>query len=118
MDFTDKKILHLSLTKMPFDLMLHEWKLNEYRKPSDWIKSRLYHADGTLKEYDYIKFTNGYGLHMPFFYCEYLGFYPAEAPSIEEWYSIAFGVQFKVNVEENDLIIPVGKIVFKGNLKK
>ena len=64
----DVRVLHLTLKKEWFDLMISGKKRVEYRKPSKWIISRL------EKEYDVIRFTNGYGSDKPYFVCEYKGF--------------------------------------------
>ncbi len=50
------RILHLTLSKMPFEVMVTGEKSTEYREPSKWILSRL-----QGKDYDLIKFVNGYG---------------------------------------------------------
>lgn len=68
------KILHLSLKKEPFEVMVTGEKNQEFRKPTKWILSRLYNKDGTPKHYDVVKFTNGYGKDKPQFVCEYKGF--------------------------------------------
>ena len=62
------RILHLTLKKRWFDLMVAGKKKVEYRQSSRWIISRL------EKEYDVIKFTNGYGSDKPYFFCQYNGF--------------------------------------------
>lgn len=62
------KVLKLTLKRQPFELMLRGAKTVEFRKPSDWIKSRL-----CGKEYNLIEFTNGYGAHRPKFFAKYEG---------------------------------------------
>ena len=109
------KILHLTLTQLPFDLMAAEYKNFEYRKPSDWIKSRLYNADGSLKKYDVIKFTNGYGKHRPYFVCEYLEFFLAER-DFKAQFKSPTGMSLEISVKEDDIIIALGKIIEKGNI--
>ena len=117
-DMRNYRILKLTLEHTPFLLMVHGWKLYEYRKPTNWILSRLFYPDGKMKEYDYIRFTNGYKKTDPFFYCEWLGWHPAEQDTIEEWARENGGVELRVHVMENDIVIPLGKIVLKGHLKK
>jgi hypothetical protein len=109
------RILHLSLTQLPFDLMAAEYKNFEYRKPSDWLKSRLYHANGSLKEYDVIKFTNGYGHKRPFFVCEYLSFFLAER-DFKAQFKSPKGMSLEISVKEGDIIIALGKILERGNI--
>lgn len=69
-----QKILHLSLKKQPFEVMVTGEKVIEFRSVSKWITSRLEYSDFTPKEYDVIKFTNGYGKNRPSFVCVYEGF--------------------------------------------
>ena len=66
------RILHLTLKKKWFDLVVSGEKIFEYReyKPH-WI-SRLLSKGGT-RNYDEIRFTNGYGLHRPFIRVKYIG---------------------------------------------
>lgn len=71
----NKKILFMSLKASPFEVMLTREKTIEYRTPGKWINSRLFNKDGSRKEYDLIKFVNGYGNHRPSFTCEYRGFF-------------------------------------------
>lgn len=70
----EKKTLKLSLKSAPFEVMVNAEKKVEFRSPSKWILSRLYNKDGSLKEYDYVEFTNGYGAQRPSFVCRYNGF--------------------------------------------
>lgn len=61
------KQLHLSLTPMPFDVMATGEKDKEFRRPSQWIISRLFHKDGTPKLISEVIFIQGYGDHRPRF---------------------------------------------------
>lgn len=67
------KILHLTLHQSAYEVMHSGEKDFEIRRPSVWIKSRLFFANGTPKSYDAVKFTNGYGPNRPFFLAEYKG---------------------------------------------
>ena len=78
----------------------------EYRKPSKWIISRL------EKEYDFIKFTNGYGSDKPYFICEYNGF------EISKQSKIVYLDNSKIEVEEGSYMINLGKILEIGNVQK
>ena len=100
------RVLHLTLKKEWFDLMISGKKKVEYRKPSDWIISRL------QKEYDVIKFTNGYGSDKPYFICEYKGF---EISNESETIHVE---KSKIEVEAGTYMIKLGKIIEKGNVKK
>jgi ASC-1-like (ASCH) protein len=97
-------ILHLTLKKKWFDLMISGRKKIEYRKPSRWIMSRL------SKDYDVIKFTNGYGSTKPFFICEYKGF---EISDRSETINIDGN---NIDVEIGTAIIKLGQIIERGNL--
>ena len=100
------QILHLTLKKHWFDLMLSGEKKQEFRKPSEWIKTRL-----VGKDYDLIKFVNGYGSDKPYFVCEYLGYELSVG-----YKKIAFQ-STEVEIEKGDFIINLGKIIETGNLK-
>ena len=99
--------LHLTLTKHWFLLILKLIKRTEYRslKPQ-WI-SRLLNPDGSHKEYDVIKFVNGYGKHRPYMIVEFKGFCKAiDCPP--------------TNGEEvfpSDFAIHLGEILETGNLE-
>ena len=107
------KILHLSLKKEPFEVMVTGEKNQEFRKPTKWILSRLYNKDGTPKHYDVVKFTNGYGKDKPQFVCEYKGL--EELSGNVGIYKYSNG--FEVNVVAGDIIIRCGKIGIKRNIK-
>jgi len=99
------KILHLSVKKIWFDLMICQKKTIEYRKCSQWIKSRILN-----KDYDYIKFINGYGKNKPYFICDFLRYEISNKN-----YSVFFG-ENKVEVNRGDFLIYLGKINEKGNI--
>ena len=98
-------ILHLTLKKKWFDLMVSGKKKFEYREPSKWIIVRL------EKKYDVIKFTNGYGSDKPYFICEYNGF------EISNKSEIIHIENSKIKVEEGIYMIKLGKILEIGNVK-
>jgi hypothetical protein len=101
-------VLNLTLKKAPFDLMECDRKKLEFRSGGNWIASRL-----LLKEYDFVKFTNGYGAQMPYFVCEYLGYVISKREFIKVYPGI-----LKVQVHIGDYIILLGKIVERGNILK
>lgn len=102
----DVRILHLTLKKEWFDLMISGKKRVEYRKPSKWIISRL------EKEYDVIRFINGYGSDKPYFVCEYKGF---EISKKSETINLE---KSEIQVEKGSYMINLGKILEIGNVKK
>ncbi len=100
------KILYLTVSKLPFDVMVTGEKKQEFRKPSQWILSRLYN-----KEYDYVKITNGYSKDSPFFIARYLGW---EYNSKE--FAVVYTNGLRVDVEPFDYIIRIGEIITTNDL--
>lgn len=105
MESSNKQLL-LTLSKLPFDIMITGEKNIEIRKNSKWINSRLFNKDGSIKEYDIIKFTNGYGYKVPYFIVKYNGFYYAEND-----HELNYSNGLKVEVEKDDIIIRLGNIL-------
>lgn len=67
------KTLHLTLKKKWFDRVgVDKW--DEYRDDSQWIRSRLLTSNGTKKEYDVVRFANGYQKDSPAKVFNYNGF--------------------------------------------
>lgn len=102
--------LKLTLERKPFDLMECGIKDREFRKPSKWILSRLLYSTGKEKQYDLVKFSNGYAPDAPFFICEYKGFYYAKSDHIVNYEG------FKVEVSKGDIIIKLGAVLKRGNI--
>jgi hypothetical protein len=100
----EPKTLFLVVYKHWFDLMLSGIKKFEYRKRSRWILSRIEN-----KNYDCIKFSNGYGMDKRFFLCEYKGFRICE--KVEN----IFFDKYEIILEPGDIVIELGKILEKGN---
>jgi len=101
------KILHLNVSKEPFEVMISGEKNKEYRKPSKWIKSRLFHKKTREKKvYSHIKVVWGYGSGRPFFIAKFKYFITSERN-----YTLSFSNGLKVEVEKGDYIIHYGKIV-------
>ena len=105
-----KNTLTLALKKLPFDVMVTGEKSREYRKPSPWIKSRLYDKHGAKREYEFIKFVNGYGAHRPYFVCEFLHFFKAWETQV-----LKFSNGLVVDVERGDFVIALGEIIEKSD---
>lgn len=107
----ENKILHLTLSKAPFEVMATGEKVLEYREDKEWIRSRLIDKKtGKEKEFDLIKFSNGYNSNSPRFYCKYEGFFNSSI-SCELEYSNGF----KHEVEAGMIVIACGQIVLKIN---
>lgn len=107
-----KTTLHLTLTKEPFDVMQTGEKKIEFRKPTDWIKSRFYDKKGNVRVYDLVKFTNGYGSHRPNFTAEFNSLAFASSD-----YVLEYSNGLKVPVEEGMYCIGLGKIIERKNIK-
>jgi len=107
-----QRVLHLSLKKEPFDVMVTGEKDCEYRKQSKWIESRLFNKDGTEKQYDVVKLTNGYGKDKPQFVAEYKGFIQLGGNVGTMKYSNGF----EVELLSGDYVIYLGKIGIRRNI--
>lgn len=66
------RTLKLTLTRPFFEVMVTGEKNEEYRDPSAWIESRLFHGQAE-RGYDFVEFTNGYGKDKPRFTARYQG---------------------------------------------
>jgi hypothetical protein len=107
------RFLHLSLTKEPFAVMITGEKKEEFRKNSDWIRSRLFDKEGNEKEYDYIKFVNGYGADKPYFICKYEGVMECYMNVAERNYTNGLSI---TGIGKGDFIIYCGEIIESGNI--
>ena len=86
-----KKILHLNLYRKYFDAIADGTKTTEYRNKTDYWKRRI---EG--KEYDIIKFRNGYAKDAPTMLVEYNGY------DITDRYEIKLGKITEVNYGKNE----------------
>ena len=111
-----KKTLHLTLHQKAFEVMVTGEKTKEFRKFSQWIKSRLIDSKtGKPKEYDVVRFAKGYGNDKPYFIAEYKHFIQYESDiSICKQYSNGLNI---VMMEKNDFEIDLGDVIEKGNLQ-
>ncbi len=100
------KILHLNVSRAPFEVMVTGEKLHEYRKPSKWFLSRLLNKDGTPKHYDWIKFVQGYGKNRPYFVADFLHWKVNQA-----YHKVEYSNGLIVEVEKGDVIIKLGQII-------
>ncbi len=77
----------LTLKAQPYEVMVTGEKKEEFRLQSKWIESRLIDsATGKDKQYDRVKFVNGYGKHRPSFTVSFKG-YKLEANGVHKKYS-------------------------------
>lgn len=106
------RTLHLTLDFRPFEVMVTGEKKYEFRLPSEWIKRRLYDTNGNLKEYDQIRFVNGYGSDKPWFTCKWTG-------SVRVWKGEPLQVEFsnglQVPYKIGMYVIGCGEITGIGN---
>ncbi len=108
------KILHLTLTKEPFETMEQMLKDREYRinLSTNWIKSRLIDSKtGKDKPITHVKFTHGYGSDKPYFICRYHGYEIAKKN-----YTVKYSNGFSVDVKKGMYRILLGSITRKGNI--
>lgn len=105
--------LHLTLKKEAFDVMVTGEKKHEWRKPSKWIESRLLDKNGRWRNYDQVKFTNGYGNSKPYFICEFICSQPCNTIVDIDF---RFSNGLVVTQQKGDYVIVLGDIIEKGNL--
>ncbi len=109
----DMKILHLTLNKKAFEVMVTGEKTKEFRKPSKWMLSRIRTKEGTPKVYDYVKFTNGYGNDKPYFIA------PFRYARLSNYrFQDKFTNGLEVDVLKGDVIIDLGYVTEKGNIMR
>ncbi len=60
-----KSHLHLTLNRKWFDMIINGQKKEEYRDIKPYWQTRLFHKDGTPKDFDYVQFRNGYSPESP-----------------------------------------------------
>lgn len=102
------EILHLTLKKKWFDMILSGEKKEEYREDKNYWRRRLLIpgavADG--RWYDEIHFKNGYGKNAPFMRVEFLGLRPNwKAEARVDW-----------GYTDGAFIIKLGKILETRNI--
>jgi hypothetical protein len=110
-DFGALRVLKMTLSKQPFEVMVTGEKQQEYRSPSDWMMSRLYDTKERAKDYDAVFFRNGYQPHQPWFLAEFLGWEEAAADD-----SRSFSNGLVVPIPRGTIILHLGEILSSGNL--
>lgn len=109
------KILHLAVNKQAFDVMITGEKKPEFRRPSRWIISRLFDENDVTRQYNAVKFTNGYGKNRPYFICKFEAvckLFPMICRHTVEKYSNGL----EVEVTTDDYVIRLGDIIETGNI--
>ena len=108
------RTLHLSLKREPFAVMVTSEKTEEFRVGGDWIRSRLFDKNDNEKDYDVIKFVNGYGSDKPYFICKYAGFMECYMDVTKRAYSNGLEI---TGIGKGDYIIYCGSVIETGNLR-
>lgn len=106
----NEKILKLNLTFAWYDFMVKgiSNKDEEIRKPTRWIKSRLYDKEGRKKSYDKIRFYRGYT--SAYFETDFKGFIQSPFTNHKEYNN---GERF-VRIDKKDFIIKYSEILFES----
>jgi len=86
------KILNLNLYRKYFDQIAEGTKTLEYRDRTEYWKKRIEN-----REYDYIKFRNGYAKDAPTMLVEYKGY-----ECLDKEYEIQLGKVLEVNYNGKD----------------
>ena len=90
-----ERILRLTLHKKWFDLVNEGKKKKEYRLATPYWRSRFYNKNGSVREYDYVIFKNGY---------------KTDSPSVKvEWKGLLY--EYSHVFEDMTYIILLGKVV-------
>ncbi len=106
-----KRMLQLNLKSLPFNVMLTGEKKVEYRDIKKWMNTRLFHKDGSPKQFDEVRFTLGYGSSQPYFICKFSGL--KKVRNVSKKYTNGLEVRFK----GLRWAIRLGKITKTGNIK-
>ena len=95
--------------------MLSGEKKEEFREIGAWIQSRLFDSknQGKRRQYDTVKFTNGYGSDKPWFTVEFKGF--KYSRGVYRRYSTGFVVDLR---DRPTYIILLGDIIQRGNVNE
>jgi hypothetical protein len=89
-----EKLLHLTLYKKFFDLVLEGKKKEEYRDKTKYWRTRLFN-ENNVKPFDFIIFKNGYSKDAPWMKIKWIG----------------------LRIDKERFAILLGKIVETKNLK-
>jgi hypothetical protein len=101
-----KKVLSLTLSKKPYEVMVTGEKFLEFRETKTWITSRLIDKKtGKNKEFDLVKFSNGYSKNSPRFYVKFGWFFICQLDK-----DLQFSNGLKVEVKTGMTVIVLGDI--------
>jgi hypothetical protein len=107
------KVLHLTLKRQPFEVMVSGEKKTEFREPSKWIMSRLFDKEGKKKPYFAVCFKNGYSKDAPQFTALFEGSQLWGASSQILKYSNGLEV---LVINNKTICINIGKIISTKNV--
>jgi hypothetical protein len=107
----ENRILHLTLKKKWFDMIASGEKKEEYRQDKPYWKDRFvkkgYWHSQTCKDFDAVRFKNGYGKNAPVLDVECLGIRLADLDEVQpEWFG-----SFQDYEGCRVFIITLGKII-------
>ena len=103
----------MNLDPEPFEVMVTGEKKEEFRRPSDFIKSRLVDSKtGVDKQLKTVKFVQGYSNKRPYFTAQFKG-YKFAANGVHKRYSNKLEVDWR---GKPTYIIYLGDIIERGNL--
>ena len=102
--------LHLTLSAMPYQVMVTGEKTQEFRKQSHWITSRLF-RNGQVRPFTHVEFVNGYGKNKPRFIAEFKSV-RAVAPGQEDFgKTMSYSNGLKVHINEPMYVVELGDII-------
>lgn len=100
------RILHLTLKKKWFDMILSGEKKEEYREKKPYWINRLTTSNGVVfRHFDIVQFTNGYASNAPTIQIQCLGI--SEGLPRPEWSD---------NAQGTHIIISLGDIISTQNI--
>ena len=105
----DPLVLHLTLSAIPYQVMVTGEKTQEFRKQSHWITSRLF-RDGQVRPFTHVEFVNGYGKNKPRFIAEFKSI-RVVTPGHEDFgKTLSYSNGLKVQINEPMYVIELGDI--------
>jgi hypothetical protein len=103
------RILHLTLKRKWFDLIASGQKKYEYRQDKPYWQTRLVKDDGFGKEFDIVRFKNGYSKNAPLMDVEFKGI----SFTTDKWWNPKHGEEFTGNI----IVIRLGEVLRTSNYR-
>lgn len=97
------RVLHLTLKKKWFDLIASGKKVHEFREDKPYWRKRLATSEGIGKEFDIVRFRNGYSKNAPVMDVESKGI----SFTHPKWFTFKNGEFFDCDV----IVISLGKVL-------